>query len=175
MTKKSISADTMLESLTSKLLADLNEFSEIRAFAEPMITRKRVKDRWPGLSPRWFAKGIDDVCDAQNPTVLADPDAMSDFPVPFFHLATVYDSKGKKITLCKSLEANPATGKAYKRPYDRIRNGNGYRYRYKRLLFRKSEVLEYEAKYPDIKVSNDSRDAVSSSKCNTQSLGIGVF
>ena len=78
------------------LAMDIKE-SEV---TEKMYRSIDLRRRWPSLTLRELALGIDDSINAASPAIAHKPEAMTDFPKPYWHMATRYSLSGEEITSC---------------------------------------------------------------------------
>jgi len=141
-------------------------------FKEVMYNTSALRRRWPTMLLKELAQGIDDSINAANPAIANKPGAMTDFPKPYWHLNTCYSKKGKEITKCIPCEVLFMKNGEYKRPYksykvlsvttgektfkvdvtDNVEDGiyslDGI-YSFKRILFRKTDILALEAHHRD--------------------------
>ena len=115
-----------------------------------MYRPKDLRNRWPGLTLRKLALGIDDSINASSPSIINKQEAMTDFPKPYWHIATRYSESEKKITTCVACESLFIIDGEYKRPYRVKQKDNGYNtYNFRRILFKKSDILAYETRHTD--------------------------
>ena len=130
---------------------------EIIQISEPMITATKLRKRWLGFSAMEFAECIDIVCNLNNSMTISESDKKRDFPMPYWHIKTEYDEDDNKVISVES--CTPEGGDAYNKPYKKTRIGpKRYRYSWHRILFRKSDVLSYEGKYPDVLEGNSDEE-----------------
>lgn len=134
--------DEQIEKLINLIAPEFNR--ELLVFSEPMITGKRLRKRWPGLSVRELIQGVDDANDKSNPSVVNNPYNMSDFPLSYMLIGTLFDDDFKKYHLCLSCESDIAQGKPYTRPYKMKMEGKKRKYKLKRIIFRKADIIAYE-------------------------------
>lgn len=120
-------------------------------FTEKMYRSADLRQRWPSLTLKKLATGIDDSINASNPTISNKPEAMTDFPTPYWHISTRYGADGEEIINCVPCVSIFLNNGKYTRPYSVIKkeNSKGHRYSFKRILFRKSDILVYEGRHTD--------------------------
>lgn len=149
------------------IIPELENRFNLLVFATPMITGRRLRKKWPGLTVRELIQGIDDANDKTNPTVMSNPYSMADFPMSYLLIGTIYDSEGKKLYICKSCESNMKEGIPYTRPYTMRKEDGIRKYKLGRVVFKKYDIEEYETIDNEwLKSSHDDEDDDSNDKFN---------
>ena len=125
--------------------------TNILEFTEKMYRPIDLHYRWPSLRRRELALGIDDSINAANSAIANKPEAMTDFPKPYWHIATRYSQDGEEITSCIPCEKLFLKNGEYERPYGvrKKENKKGNIYNFKRILFKKADVIAYETRHTD--------------------------
>lgn len=118
---------------------------------EKMIAAQDLRKRWTGLLPSEFAKGIDDSCDCNNPDVHEDSENMMDFPRPYWLRKALEDSEGNVSIYCLDCRVDPSKDEEYEPSYIVRKEGGRKIYNFKKLIFKLSEIEEYELKHPEVK------------------------
>ena len=127
------------------------EAMSVLEFREKMYRSIDLRNRWDGLRLRQLALGVDDAINAASPSIADKAEAMTDFPKPYWHIFTKFDEQGEEITGCVPCESLFLKDGEYTRPYTvkKKENSKGNRYSFKRILFKKSDILAYETRHTD--------------------------